>query len=205
MNKPRLRRSPIAFTAKRDLPRGRQMSIGVAQSDRCGAKLHPRTSKVRERKLPQRLLGPRILRSKSKFCREEFRDAFRISSGSAADRSRFQGHRTRTRARLRERWVDENCGSSRVPDVPSKKTPRRESRLLLKRERGGRLTQCTAFMHPNDRDNWFRATQNVGSYERRCAHCPRREHLGHHYGWRSRHPTLPVDERESEASGPAGW
>ena len=61
------------------------MNIGVAQSERCGVKLHPRTSKVRERKLRQRLLGPRILRSKSRFCRKSLGNAFRISSGSAAE------------------------------------------------------------------------------------------------------------------------
>ena len=61
------------------------------------------------------------------------------------------------------------------------------------------------FTLPIDRDNLWRAEQNVGPYERRSAHCPRREHSGHHHGRRSRHPTLPVDERESEAGRPARW
>ena len=33
----------------------------------------------------------------------------------------------------------------------------------------------------------------------------RPEHFGHHHGRRSRHPTLPVDERKSETGRPAWW
>ena len=42
-------------------------------------------------------------------------------------------------------------------------------------------------------------------YERRCTHCPRRDHLGHHYGRRSRHPTLPADQRARQTRRPARW
>lgn len=66
MKKQRLLRSPIAFAEKRDARKAKPMSIGFARSERFVEKLHPRTSSLRNRKFRQRVLGPRILRSKSK-------------------------------------------------------------------------------------------------------------------------------------------
>ena len=67
MKKQRLRRLPIAFTAKRDARRGKHMNTGFARSKRCVEKLRPPIPKVHQRKVRPRLHGPRILRSKSKF------------------------------------------------------------------------------------------------------------------------------------------
>jgi hypothetical protein len=67
MKKQRLRRLPTAFTAKRDARRAKHMNTGFARSKRCVEKLRPRIPKVRQPKLRSRVLGPRILRSKSKF------------------------------------------------------------------------------------------------------------------------------------------
>jgi hypothetical protein len=43
------------------------MNTGFARGKRCVEKLRPRIPKVRQPKLRSRVLGPRILRSKSKF------------------------------------------------------------------------------------------------------------------------------------------
>ena len=73
MKKQRLRRSPIAFTAKRDARRGKHMSIGFARSERCVENSIREFRKFASGSFGQRLLGPRILRSKSKFPEEFLR------------------------------------------------------------------------------------------------------------------------------------
>lgn len=143
MKKQRLRRLPIAFTAKRDARRGKHMNTGFARSKRCVEKLRPPIPKVHQRKVRPRLHGPRILRSKSKFPENSLRPSAqrgaRCRSGSClqtAGSERVENAIFWLRSVLVEkRWrfvsLGGHCGAVGFSVIPERQRKRRAACVFI--------------------------------------------------------------------------
>jgi hypothetical protein len=118
MRKQRFPRLPTAFTAKRDVRRAKNMSTGLARSEKCVEGL-PCAPKVRELKLRPRVLGPKILRSKSKSPESCWENGRRAASDSARKGSRA---RSRPKERLLASPISWRAGRERTLSFQSSAT-----------------------------------------------------------------------------------